>query len=125
MTVFSLASLIAVDAALHLGAGQNAAHRAAGGWGFRRVWAVGEVRLLVVAGAAGGDGRGPGCSRRARARCAALAAGFAPMPWLAAGFAVGNAPMLLFNLLGAATGAGAPTLNLLLGSLATPTHYGW
>ena len=125
MTVFSLASLIALDAArLRLGAGRSAriALLAAGVFAGFGLWAkfvfLWWLALLAVMAAVWLLASRQGALR------GGLAAGFRALPWLAAGFAVGNAPMLLFNLLGLAGGAGAPTLNLLLGSLAAPTQYG-
>ncbi|MEO6063754.1 MAG: glycosyltransferase family 39 protein [Thermoflexales bacterium] len=125
MTVFSLASLIALDVArLRMGAGRNArfALLAAGVFAGLGLWAkfvfLWWLVLLAVMAAVWLLAAGRGALR------ARLAAGLRALPWLAAGFVVGNAPLLLFNLLGVAGGAGAPTLNLLLGSLAVPTQNG-
>lgn len=125
MTVFSLASLIALDAArLRLGAGRSAriALLAAGVFAGFGLWAkfvfLWWLALLAVMAAVWLLASRQGALR------VRLSTGLRALPWLAAGFAVGNAPMLLFNLLGLAGGAGAPTLNLLLGSLAAPTQYG-
>jgi len=125
MTVFSLASLIALDVArLGLGAGRSArvALVAAGVFAGLGLWAkfvfLWWLALLAVIVAVWLLASRHG-SLRGR-----LVAGLGGLPWVAAGFAAGNAPMLLFNLLGVSSGSGAPTLNLLLGSLAAPTQSG-
>lgn len=125
MTVFSLASLILLDVArLRLGAGVPArlALLGAGIAAGLGLWAkfvflwwlallgVIAVVWLLASWMSGARGR--------------LAVGFRALPWLAGGFVMGAAPLLLFNLIGLARGLGAPTANLLLGSLTAPTQYG-
>ncbi len=125
MTVFSLGSLICLDIArARLGAKRTAAVAlvAAGALAGLGLWAkfvfLWWLALLAVVAAVWLIFSRAGSLRER------LLLSLGALPWLAAGLIAGNAPMLLFNGLGLSRGAGAPTLNLLLGSLAVPTQYG-
>lgn len=125
MTVFSLASLILLDVARRrfgAGGGARAALLGAGVVAGAGLWAkfvfLWWLALLGVIAAVWLLTARVSAARDKVRWCVHV------LPWLVGGFGMGAAPLLLFNMIGLAEGLGAPTANLLLGSLAAPTQYG-
>lgn len=121
MTVFSLGSLLALDVARARGKPRGALIVAGllaglGLWAkFVFMWwlaLLGMIGLIWLV------------ARGRSAMMDRLRWAFRALPWIALGFVLGAGPLIAYNLIGLSQGVGAPTINLLLGSLTGPTQYG-